>query len=393
MDRKSWMKILSGCSMASLILAGCGGGGGGGGGAAPIKTVAQAQQAAASTTLVMGDGLSSLVAPGGGSFSKKFAARVASENLPTMEGYFAIQKFLADARKAANVQKAAVTETGCSGGGSIKVDNNLIAGGFKTTTTYTGCREGNILISGISSSQEIIGATSSEYIEIEGNGDQDVDDATDLVMKEFDFAGNVVSTWKASSTDKWTDTVVSDTTSQGVSSFKGKFTYGDDTDSFSLTANMSDTGTTKNILNGYEDDYVTDGTIAFSGSFSGEKIGLSITADNMRSKELYTSTATGQTEIWEASGSFSTSMNPSTCLDGSYKIETIVPVKSENNLTTAGEIKLNGTAKIVMSNNGFENIVTIYLGTNPTAVYSGTEAELVAQTMEDCPIFALASTL
>ena len=71
MDRKSWMKILSGCSMASLILAGCGGGGGGGGGAAPIKTAAQAQQAAVSTTLVMGDGLSSLVAPPGGEVSRK----------------------------------------------------------------------------------------------------------------------------------------------------------------------------------------------------------------------------------------------------------------------------------------------------------------------------------
>lgn len=401
MERKSWLKILSGCSMASLLLAGCGGGGGGGG-AAPISTPAQAQQAAVSTSLVMGNGLSSLVSPPGGSLSKKFSARIASENLPTMDGYFAMQKFLAVATKAANVQKAAVTDTLCSGGGSKKVDSGPVAGGFKTTTTYTGCREGSILTNGISSSEEIIGATSSQYIDIEGNGDQDVDDAADLVVKELDAAGAVVSTWKSSGTDKWTDTVVSDTTSQGVSSFKGMFAFSDatNTNTFSVSANISETGTTKNILNGSEDDYVTNATMALSGSFAGEKIGLTFTAKNLKSTDVSASTTNGGTSTSTVNGAFSTSMNPGTCLDGSYTIETLVPVKSEEifsptfqSKTTAGEIRLNGAARVVMSNNGTDDIVTIFLGTNPTPVFTGTQAQLVAETSADCPIFGLAGAL
>jgi hypothetical protein len=412
MERKSWVKILSGCSMAALILAGCGGGGGGGGGAAPITTPAQAQQAAISTSLVLGNGLSSLVSPPGSSFSKKFAVRIASENLPTMDGYFAMQKFLTTATRATTVQKAAITSTNCSGGGSKTVDSGPVTGGFKTTTTYNACREGNLLTNGISSSEEIIGATSS-HTEITGNGDQDVNDAaTDLVMTQFGADGTtVVSIWKSSSTDKWNDTVVSETatlrTSNSSSSFKGMFTFSDATNAttFSVSANMSDTGTSQSTLNssggqtGSVDESVTNGTMALSGAFSGQNIGLTFTANNLKTKDTYTSTLTGETGTWEGNGSFATDMTPGTCLDGAFAIKTITPVQHVDNYatgqskTTAGEIELNGASRVVMSNNGTADILTIFLGTNPTPVFTGTEAELMAQTAADCPIFGLAGAL
>lgn len=411
MERKRWMKILSGCSMVSLILAGCGGGGGGGGSsrsnAAPIATPAQAQKAAATFLLVMDDGFSNLLSSSAGasSSSRKFAARIASENLPKMDSYFALQQFLANAAKATPAQKAAVSD--CSGGGTITEDyvEKPDAGGFKRTTAYANCREGILLMNGTLSSEASYGAT-SQFIYIEGNGDQDVDDAVDLVIQEVDTAGNVVSTWKASSTDTSTETVVTDTPtafdSNESSSFTGKHTYSDATDTFSLTASMSDTGTNKNILSGgfvtnTEEEKITNGTMVLSETISGGNIGLTFTANNLKSKDIYSSTATEETGSWEGSGSYVTVMIPDTCLDGAYTIKTLLPVQYVDNYetgqrkTSAGEIELNSAARIVISNNDIDDIFTIYLGTDPSPVFTGTEEELSATTMEACPIFGLAS--
>ena len=411
MDGISWVKILSSCSLASLLLAGCGGGGSSDGpSAAPITTPAQAQQAAASFLLVRGDGFSNLISsPAGvGSSAKILTSRIASENLPEIESSFAIQKFLAKSAPATTVQKAAITETLCSGGfGTITVDYiEQDNGGFKRTTTYDECRQDSLLINGTYSSEEIFDGATSKYIVIEGNGDQDVNDATDFVVQELDSDGRVVATWKASSTDTSTETVVEDTvelfSSKQSSSFKGMYTYNDATDTFSFTANMSDTGTTKNILDsgGFatntEEEFVSNGTTAFSGTFSGASVGLSFTANQLKTKDVYDLNASGETGVWEASGSFATVMTPKTCLDGSYIIKTIKPIEytfdynSGEETTIAGEIELNSAARILLSNNGAENIVTIYLGTNPTPVFTGTEGALAAATLEACPIFGLA---
>lgn len=410
MERKRWIKILSGCSMVSLILAGCGGGGGSGSSssnAAPIATTAQAQQAAATFLLVMGDGLGNLISsPAGASSSaKNFAARIARENLPNIDNYFARQEFLAATAKATIVQKAAVAD--CSGGGTQteeyveKPDN----GGFKRTTAYDNCREGNLLMNGFLSSEESYGVT-SQFIYIEGNGDQDVNDAIDLIIQEVDTAGNVVSTWKASSTDTSTETVVTNTPtafdSNESSSFTGKHTYSDATDTFSLTVNISDTGTSKNILSdgvatNTEEEKVANGTMVLSGTWSGENIGLTFTANNLKLKDVYSSTASEQTGSWESSGSYATVMTPDTCLDGSYTVKTLAPVQYGDNYatgqrkTTAGEIELNSAARIVLSNNGVDDIFTIYLGTEPSPVFTGTKEALATVTMDSCPIFGLAS--
>jgi hypothetical protein len=413
MDGKGWMKILSGCSMLSLFLVGCGGGSSGGSGTnpAPITTPAQAQQAAATFLLLRGDGLSDLVSfpAGTASSAKIFATRMASANLPNTESTFVIQKLLVNAVQATTVQKAAVTVTPCSVFGTKTEDSieKPDGGGFKITTTYDECREDNLLINGIYSLEAIYNGAISQFIVIEGNGDQDVDDATDLVIQELDSAGTVVATLKASSTDNWTETVITDTpvlfASNQSSSFKGKYFYSDATDTFSLTTNMSDTGISKNTLSGgvvtqTEEEFVSNGTMAFSGTFSGESVGLSFTANNLKTKDIYSFlTPTRKTGVWEASGSFATVMTPKTCLDGSYIIKTIKPIEysfdssSGEETTTAGEIELNGAARILLSNNGADNIFTIYLGIDPAPVFTGTEEELVAATLDACPIFGLAS--
>lgn len=407
MDRKSWMKILSGCSMASLILAGCGGGGGGGGGAAPIKTAAQAQQAAVSTTLVMGDGLSSLVAPpGGGSLSKKFAARIASENLPTIDSYMAVQQLRAAATKAMTVKKAGVTPLSCSqGSGTFEFTET--ATGFKDKTTYNNCVQSGTRQNGVYSYEEIVSGNKTRYIWIEGNGDQDVNDPDDYVFEMLDAAGTVVTSYKSSGTDDSTDVLVSENATTIVSttsgSYKAKTTITAAEGSFSLAANMSGNGnltetyTDAATLSGWtgsDEEFVMNGTMALSGSFAGENFGLTFTAKNLKSRDIYSSTLNGETGTWEANGSFSTAMSPGNCVDGAFTIKTLVPIRFEDDFSTfqsktiEGEVELNGASRVVMSNNGTDNIVTIFLGT--TQVFTGTEADLLAQTMEDCPLFGLA---
>lgn len=411
MDGISWIKILSSFSLASLLLVGCGGGGGSDGpSAAPITTPAQAQQAAASFLLVRGDGFSNLISsPAGvGSSAKIFTSRIASENLPETESSLVIQTFFAKAAQATTVQKSALTVSNCADFGTITEDyiEKPDGGGFKSTTTYDECREDSLLINGTYSLEEIYSGATSRFIVIEGNGDQDVNDGTDLVIQVLDSGGIVVATWKASGTDNWTETVVTDTptlfASNQSSSFKGMYTYNDAADTFSFTANMSDTGTSKNTLSSgivtqTEEDVVSNGTMAFSGTFSGERVGLSFTANQLKTKDIYSFlTPTIKTGVWEASGSFATVMIPETCLDGSYTIKTIEPIaytfdyNSGKETTTAGEIELNSAARVLLSNNGAENIVTVYLGTNPTPVFTGTEADLAAATLEACPIFGLA---
>ncbi|PKN11626.1 MAG: hypothetical protein CVU69_11630 [Deltaproteobacteria bacterium HGW-Deltaproteobacteria-4] len=414
MDGISWIKILSIFSLASLLLPGCGGGGssGGGPGAAPITTPAQAQQAAASFLLVRGDGLSNLISsPAGvGSSAKIFTSRIVSENLPDTESSLAIQKFLAKSARAMTVQKYALTITNCSVFGTITEDyiEKPDGGGFKRTTTYDECREDSLLINGTYSLEEIYDGATSQSIVIEGNGDQDVNDETDFVIQELDSGGLVVATRKASGTDYWTETVVTDTptlfASHQSSSFKGMYTYSDAADTFSFTVDMTDTGTSKNTLNGgvvthTEEEFVSNGTMAFSGTFSGESVGLIFTANQLKTKDVYDLNATGETGLWEASGSFATVMTPATCLAGSYTIKTIKPIEytldysSGEETTSSGEIELNSAARILLSNNGADNIVTIYLGTNPTPVFTGTEESLAAATLEACPIFGLAGGL
>ena len=409
MDGISWIKILSSFSLASLLLVGCGGGGGSDGpSAAPITTPAQAQQAAASFLLVRGDGFSNLISsPAGvGSSAKIFTSRIASENLPETESSLVIQTFFAKAAQATTVQKSALTVSNCADFGTITEDyiEKPGGGGFKRTTTYNECREDILLINGTYSLEEIYSGTTSQSIVIEGNGDQDVNDVTDLVIQVLD-SGIVVATWKASGTDNWTETVVTDTptlfASNQSSSFKGMYTYNDAADTFSFTANMSDTGTSKNTLSSgivtqTEEDVVSNGKMAFSGTFSGERVGLSFAANQLKTKDIFDLTATSKTGVWEASGSFATVMTPETCLDGSYTIKTIEPIEyifdysSGEETTIAGEIELNGAARILLSNNGADNIVTIYLNTNPTPVFTGTEEALAAATLEACPIFGLA---
>ncbi len=410
MDGISWIKILSSFSLASLLLAGCGGGGSSDGpSAAPITTSAQAQQAAASFLLVRGDGLSNLISsPAGvGSSAKIFTSRIVSENLPDTESSFAIQKFLAKAVPATTAQKSALTIMNCSVFGTITEDyiEKPDGGGFKRTTTHDECRQDSLLINGTYSVEEIYDGATSQSIVIEGNGDQDVNDETDFVIQELDSGGLAVATRKASGTDYWTETVVTDTptlfASNQSSSFKGMYTYNDAADTFSFTANMSDTGTSKNTLNSgvvthTEEEFVSNGTMAFSGIFSGESVGLTFTSNQLKTRDLFDLTASGETGVWEASGSFATVMTPETCLDGSYTIKTIEPIdytfdyNSGEETTTAGEIELNSAARILLSNNGLENIVTIYLGTNPTPVFTGTEEALAAATLEACPIFGIA---
>jgi hypothetical protein len=412
MEGTSWLKILSSFSLVSLLLAGCGGGGSNGDGgtnAAPITTPEQAQQAAASFLLVRSDGLSNLIpSPAGvGSSAKIFTFRIASENFPDTESSLVIQTFLAKAVPAATVQKSALTVTNCADFGTITEDyvEKPDGGGFKSTTTYDDCREGNILINGTYSLEEIYNGATSQFIVIEGNGDQDINDETDLVIQVLDSGGIVVATSKASGTDSWTETVVTDTpalfASNQSSSFKGMFTYNDAADAFSITANMSDTGTSINTLSSgvvvhTEEEFVSNGTMAFSGTFSGESVGLSLTANNLKTRDIYDLTASGEIGVWEASGSFATVMTPESCLDGSYTIKTIEPIEytfdynSGAETTAAGEIELNGAARILLSNNGADNILTIYLGTNPTPVFTGTEEALAAATLEACPIFGLA---
>lgn len=412
MQGMSWMKILSGFSLTSLLLAGCGGGSGSsaGSGATPITTPEQARQAAASFLLVRGDGLSNLISsPAGvGSSAKIFATRIASATLPETGSFLAIQTFLVKAAPEMKVQKAALTVTNCSVSGTITADyvEKPDGGGFKSTTTYDECREGDILINGAYSSEEIYAGATSEYIDIEGDGDPDVNDETDLVIQEFDSGGRVLATWKASGTDYRSETVVTDTqtlfASNQTSSFKGMFTYNAAADAFDFTANMSDTGTSKNILDsgGFatstEEEFVSNGTVAFSGTFSGARIGLNFTANQLKTKDIYDLTATGEIGRWEASGNYAMVMTPATCLSGSYAIRTIEPVEytfdysSGEETTSAGEIELNSAARILLSNNGTENIVTVYLGTNPAPVFTGSAGALAAATLEACPIFGLA---
>ncbi|MBE0503089.1 MAG: hypothetical protein IBX46_03075 [Desulfuromonadales bacterium] len=402
------MKILSGVSLASLLLAGCGGGSGGGGGpsAAPITTPEQARQAAASFLLVRGDGLSHLISSPVGveSSAKVFSARIANENLPETKSFLVIQTFLAKAAPAMTVQKSAVSV--CPGGGTLTEDyvEKPDGGGFKSTTTYDNCREDSLLINGTYSLEEIYDGATTQSIVIEGNGDQDVNDETDLVIQVLD-SGNVVATWKASGTDHWNETVVTDTstlfTSNQSSSFKGMYTYNAAADTFSFSANMSDTGTNINTLSSgivthTEEEFVSNGTMAFSGIFSGESVGLSFAANQLKTKDVYDLTSTGEAGRWEASGTFATVMTPATCLAGSYTIKTIEPIEysfdysSGEETTSAGEIELNSAARVLLSNNGTENIVTVYLGSDPTPVFTGSAEELAAATLEACPIFGFA---
>jgi len=408
MEGMSWMKILSGVSLASLLLAGCGGGSGGGSdapSAAPITTPEQAQQAAASFLLLRSDALSHLISSPVGveSSAKVFSARIASENLPETKSFLVIQTFLAKAAPAMTVQKAALTVTNCTVSGTISEDyvEKPDGGGFKSTTTYDNCREDSLLINGTYSLEEIYSGATTQSIVIEGNGDQDVNDETDLVIQVLD-SGIV---WKASGTDSWSETVVTDTStlfaSNQSSSFKGMYTYNAVAETFSFSANMSDTGTSINTLsNGIvthtEEEFVSNGTMAFSGIFSGESVGLSFAANQLKTKDVYDLTSTGEAGRWEASGNFATVMTPATCLAGSYTIKTIEPIEysfdysSGEETTSAGEIELNSAARVLLSNDGTENIVTVYLGTDPTPVFTGSAEELAAATLEACPIFGFA---